>query len=219
MNLKKYKTIIFDCDGVVLNSNNIKTEAFESVFSSYKIDLVKDFISYHRANGGISRFEKIKFFLSDLAPQYGYFNEISNYEKLLERYSSICKAALYKSEVAKDLKDFRNYTNQTVWLIISGGDQNELRDVFHFKKIDRYFNGGIFGSPEKKIEIIKREIANGNIKKPALFLGDSKLDYLAASSNLLDFIFLFEWTDFYDYKNYCNKNKIAYLKNISSLIC
>ena len=81
-----------------------------------------------------------------------------------------------------------------------GGDQNELRDVFHFKKIDRYFNGGIFGSPEKKIEIIGREIANNNIKRPALFLGDSKLDYLAASSNLVDFIFLFEWTDFDDYK-------------------
>ena len=104
MNLKKYRTIIFDCDGVVLNSNNIKTAVFESVFSNYKDDLVKEFISYHRTNGGISRFDKIKFFLSDLAPQYGYLNEISNYEKLLERYSSFCKEALYESEVAKDLK-------------------------------------------------------------------------------------------------------------------
>ena len=26
--MKKYKSIIFDCDGVILNSNEIKTESF-----------------------------------------------------------------------------------------------------------------------------------------------------------------------------------------------
>ena len=26
MNIKKYRTIIFDCDGVILNSNKVKTK-------------------------------------------------------------------------------------------------------------------------------------------------------------------------------------------------
>ena len=34
--LSKYKKIyFFDCDGVILNSNKIKTEAFKEVVSNY----------------------------------------------------------------------------------------------------------------------------------------------------------------------------------------
>ena len=29
MNLSKYKSIVFDCDGVILNTNKIKTEGLE----------------------------------------------------------------------------------------------------------------------------------------------------------------------------------------------
>jgi len=33
--LKQYKTLIFDCDGVILNSNKIKTQAFYDVAKIY----------------------------------------------------------------------------------------------------------------------------------------------------------------------------------------
>ena len=33
--MKKYKSIIFDCDGVILNSNEIKTESFRKVLSNF----------------------------------------------------------------------------------------------------------------------------------------------------------------------------------------
>ena len=217
MNFKEYKTIIFDCDGVILNSNNVKTEAFRRAFSAYKEDLVKEFISYHKSNGGISRYEKIKFFLRNLAPKYNYVNEIRNYNLILKRYSSICIEALYNAEVVKGLKNLRDYNSDAKWLVISGGDQSELRDVFNFKKIYDYFDGVIFGSPDKKIDILNREIENNNIQYPALFLGDSKLDYQVANSHLIKFIFISQWTDFKEYKRFCEDNNIGYVKNIALL--
>ena len=75
MNFKKYKTIIFDCDGVILNSNKLKTEAFKETLSNYKKELVDEFISYHESNGGISRYEKIRYFVEELSLKYNYINE------------------------------------------------------------------------------------------------------------------------------------------------
>ena len=35
MNFQDYKTIVFDCDGVILNSNKLKTDAFRIVAKNY----------------------------------------------------------------------------------------------------------------------------------------------------------------------------------------
>ena len=218
MQFKKYKTIIFDCDGVILNSNKIKTKAFKKTLSNYKKELVDQFIFYHESNGGISRYEKLRFFVTELAKNYNYFNEEKNYNFLLDLYSEICRESLYEVEIASGLKSLREFNHKTKWLIVSGGDQNELRDVFLKKGIFDYFNGGIYGSPEKKEDIVSREIANRNIVRPALFIGDSKLDYYAANSHSIDFIFLTDWTEFREYKKFCTENKILYMKNIKSIL-
>ena len=104
------------------------------------------------------------------------------------------------------------------WLIVSGGDQIELREVFNKKGLAEYFNGGIFGSPDTKNDIIKREISNGIIKFPALMLGDSKLDHIAAESNKIDFLFVYQWTDFTEYKKYFSINSINKIKTVSDTI-
>ena len=44
----KYNTIVFDCDGVILNSNAIKTEAFRNILSNYDLKAVDEFIDYHK---------------------------------------------------------------------------------------------------------------------------------------------------------------------------
>ena len=61
--MKRYKSLIFDCDGVILNSNKIKTEAFRKILKKYNQNAVYEFINYHKNNGGISRYIKIKEFL------------------------------------------------------------------------------------------------------------------------------------------------------------
>ena len=202
--MKKYKSLIFDCDGVILNSNQVKTRAFREVFKKYNKNAVDEFIKYHTNNGGVSRYTKIENFLKDILPKYDEnrdFNE-DEFIMLLQSYSNKCKESLLKCEVTKDLSILRKITGNIPWLIISGGDQFELREIFSKKGLTSFFNGGIFGSPEKKFEIIKREIANGIIQFPSLMLGDSKLDHIAAKSSNIDFLFVYKWTDFKSYNDY-----------------
>ena len=59
MILNKYETIIFDCDGVILNSNIIKTEGFFEFALSLGKKNAEKLVNYHIKNGGISRYEKI----------------------------------------------------------------------------------------------------------------------------------------------------------------
>jgi hypothetical protein len=43
------------------------------------------------------------------------------------------------------------------------------------------FGGGIFGSPDENSTIVERELTQGTLQHPALFLGDSCLDHQVAA--------------------------------------
>ena len=119
-------------------------------------------------------------------------------------------------QVSPGLNKLRQAT-QSRWLIVSGGDQNELRDIFAQRNLAGNFNGGIFGSPDTKNFILSRELENGNIKLPALFIGDSKYDHQSASIANVDFVFAHEWTEVSDWREYCNEHGLDYINSISYL--
>ena len=62
MQTNKIKAIIFDFDGVIAESVNVKTEAFSKIYAQYGSDIAEKVVEYHLSHGGISRFEKFKFY-------------------------------------------------------------------------------------------------------------------------------------------------------------
>jgi phosphoglycolate phosphatase-like HAD superfamily hydrolase len=209
-----YKTLVFDCDGVVLNSNKIKTRAFYDVASIYGHKVAKEFKDYHCENGGISRYAKFEYLITDILNAK---LEQQLLQSLLDDFAHKVKQALITCEVAKGLETLRQKTKLANWLIVSGGDQSELREVFADRRLDKYFDGGIFGSPDNKDAILKRELNSKNITKPAIFIGDSKYDYEVAQLSGLDFIFLTGWTDVEDFSSWCDEKSISTSLNIESL--
>jgi beta-phosphoglucomutase-like phosphatase (HAD superfamily) len=53
------ETIIFDFDGVILESVTVKTEAFRELFSS-EPDCPDEIVEFHKRNGGMSRYDKFR---------------------------------------------------------------------------------------------------------------------------------------------------------------
>ena len=56
------KNILFDFDGVIHDSNTVKTDGFRTIFNKYPKNIVENLVEYHEANGGISRYSKIRYF-------------------------------------------------------------------------------------------------------------------------------------------------------------
>jgi len=212
--IREYATLVFDCDGVVLDSNKVKTDAFYKSALPYGEKLANELVRYHKENGGVSRYIKFEYFLDSIL---GVSIKQHMLNELLKSYSENVYDGLRSCQVNSGLKKLRNYTNSR-WMIASGGDQSELNEIFLLRNIYDYFDGGIFGSPDTKDTILSRELNNGNIKLPALFLGDSQYDYQSSIDAKIDFVFLSDWTEFKNWNDYCNKHKLNVFGSLSSLI-
>ena len=215
--IAKYRTFVFDCDGVVLNSNRVKTEAFYQATLPYGKKAAKAMVEHHVTNGGISRYIKFAHFLDQLVPQHAFSVEGPDLNELLQAYAKTVRQGLLQCEVAPGLEALRQQTPEARWLIVSGSDQAELRDVFSIRDIARWFDGGIFGSPDTKDTILDRETENSTITWPALFLGDSTYDYEAASRAGLDFVFFSAWSDVKKWEHWVKNRNISYRHSVKSL--
>lgn len=62
----RYRGWVLDCDGVILNSNPAKTEAFRRIALPYGADRAEAPVAHHIENGGVSRHRKMAHFLSEI---------------------------------------------------------------------------------------------------------------------------------------------------------
>lgn len=213
--IQEYDFFIFDCDGVILNSNSIKNFAFRLTLKNENKDLVDSFIKYHKENGGISRYEKFQHFFKNMKKSYNYKKEVS---EALERFSTILKKDLINAEYLPGIINFLNEIkkNKKNIYIVSGGDEKELEFVFNVRGIKHFFQN-IYGSPTEKNQNTLFVLENYSKKSKGIFFGDSKLDFECAVNNNLDFVFVkkfSEWKDFNRYQDrfLCITNDFSEMK-------
>jgi phosphoglycolate phosphatase-like HAD superfamily hydrolase len=216
IDLKKYNTIIFDCDGVILNSNFQKIEAYRNTAISYGASKIQaeDLVSYHVSLTGISRNIKFKYFLKEIMGEHVID---SSMKKLVDTLNIEVITLLKNCEVASGIEKLKSHTKKSTWMVASGGDQEELRFLFKEKGIASFFEGGIYGSPSSKHQKKKKKMKDKNFL-PTLFLGDSLYDIQTAQKYKLDFIFIYGWTDLKDWKKICNENGLPYVEKIQDLL-
>jgi phosphoglycolate phosphatase-like HAD superfamily hydrolase len=217
LKIHEYKTIIFDCDGVVLNSNKTKVQAYYAVAKKMggTDAQAQALVDHHIAKGSFPRNGKIEYYLNHIVKQTITPELMQQYMHAFDEYLD---TALMECEIAPGLLELKSATPQARWMLLSGGDQAELRRVFPRRHLADLFEAGIFGGPDQKEQVLAREMLNGNIAMPALFVGDSKYDHQAASGAGLDFVFLSGWTEVKDWQEYCNLHQILVRNNISQLL-
>jgi len=194
VNPSLFDLIIFDCDGVILNSNHVKTNAFSLVASQYGESIAAELTNYHKLNGGVSRYAKFDYLLTQLLPKYGV-PPVHTRDELLEQFKSIVFSQLITCQISPHLSSLRHSTQKASWAVVSGGDQDELRAVLSERNVDYFFNAGIHGSPRTKYNIIESMSPTMPSPDKVLFIGDSILDYEVASHFGFSFAFLSAWSE------------------------
>lgn len=206
--LSQYKTIVLDCDGVVLNSNQTKVDAYYNTAKRMggTDEQAQAFVDYHIKLGSIPRNDKIRYYITEIIKQ-PLTPEL--FQAFMDTFTVILDETLMQCEVAPSLNELKQETAQAKWMLMSGGDQEELRNIFPRRGLDSLFELGIYGGPTKKNEHLASMIADGTIQFPALFIGDSRFDHQASTGAGLDFIFVSDWTDMPDWQSYCIQHHIV----------
>ena len=216
--LSRYSTVVFDCDGVILDSNRIKTEAFRIAALPWGAAAADRLVAHHVANGGVSRYAKFAHFLSAIVPETSPNQDGPGLAEMLDEFASAVRRGLETCPVTAGLHELRAQQPDCRWLVVSGGDQSELREVFSSRGLMDLFDGGVFGSPDEKKKILARELARGNIRLPAIYLGDSKYDHECAIENGLDFVFVSEWSEVADWQSFVERNRIQSVSRIADFL-
>ncbi|NDW21618.1 HAD family hydrolase [Alteromonas hispanica] len=215
IDITQYDTIAFDCDGVILDSNKVKTQAFYNATVEFNEPAAHALKQYHIENGGISRFKKFEWVIKNYL---SHLDKESTLDKLLKNYANEVSHGLRTCKINPALSDLKKLNESANWLVVSGGAESELREIFAERDLEKFFPNGIFGSPDSKDEIFAREIANGNISGKSLFIGDSKYDFFSSKEAGLDFLFVGAWTEVEDWRNFCLSQSATYIDSLNALI-
>jgi phosphoglycolate phosphatase-like HAD superfamily hydrolase len=185
--LEKCKVILWDFDGVLMDSNFIRDIGFERVLSNYPKQSVQELMDFHLANGGLSRYVKFRYFFENILKQDISETEI---QELANKFSVIMKSLLLNPQLL--IEDSINFVKlrfeEGVKMhIVSGSDQVELRYLCKELEISKYFIS-IHGSPTPKYQLVKDLIESNKYKKEEIVLiGDSINDLDASIKNGIRF--------------------------------
>lgn len=180
------KAVIFDFDGVIIESADIKTNAFRKLFErdySGKLDII---VGYHLQNMGISRYIKFRHIYKNIL---GLPLPRDLEEELGRKFSRIALREVLKAPFVPGAAKFlrSNYKKYALF-VASGTPHDELCYIIKKRGLLKFFSE-VRGSPPGKNEIIS-EILGRYALSPnqAVFVGDAQSDLSAAQQAGLYFI-------------------------------
>jgi len=180
------KNIIFDFDGVILDSLPIRDFGFKEIFKNYDDSLIEKLLTYHRINGGLSRYVKIKYFFEEILDSKITKKDI---DILANKFSDIMKKELTNKKylITETVEFLKKSDEKYNFHIASGSDEYELKYLCNQLNIDKYFIS-IHGSPTAKNILVETILNKYHYNKnETILIGDSINDYEASKRNNIDF--------------------------------
>lgn len=181
-----FPAYIFDFDGVILDAVSVRTKAFLHIFRDHPKKALDEFNQYHLANGGVSRFVKIRYFFEQILKQE---LDKETEKKLLDEFALFVRNKLYNQDllIADTIMFIEHLPPNLSLFIASGSEQTELRSLCEYLGIASFFTK-IVGSPTPKTQNIAALLQEFFLNpSDAVFIGDSRSDYEAAQANNVAF--------------------------------
>lgn len=168
------KAILFDFDGVLVESVEIKTKAFAKLFENEGPEIVNKVVEYHLDNGGVSRFKKFDYIYKELLKKQ-ITDEIRM--ELGNKFANLVIENVLDAPWIPGVEEFlENYSEKLDLYIVSGTPDNELKYIVETKNASEYFKG-VFGSPATKGDLIKHILSIHSYKnEDVVFVGDAITD-------------------------------------------
>ncbi len=174
-----WQAVFFDFDGVIADSVQVKTAAFETMFSPYGKKVVKQVITYHLENGGMPRYQKLIYCYKEFLDQ-----QLSD-EKLQllgDKFSTLVLEGVVKAKLIPGaIESLQELQRKNIpAFVVSGTPHEEMQIIVQRRGLTPYFKE-VHGSPRTKTEIVTDLLQRHNCDaEQCLFIGDALADYKAA---------------------------------------
>lgn len=184
MPLLPYKTVILDFDGVLVESNAIKQQAFEALFSKCPEHLAA-ILDYHQKNAVI-RFQKFRYIYEHILKRpYTPQDEAA----LGRDFSAFCIESVIKCPEVKGAGKFlEDFYRRVPLYLVSINPEVDLTQILEARGLAQFFKK-VYAVEGSKAGAIRDVLSRENIQpQEAVFIGDSLGDYQSARQAGIDFI-------------------------------
>jgi phosphoglycolate phosphatase-like HAD superfamily hydrolase len=179
------RAIAFDFDGVILESADIKTEAFAALYANYpeKLSAIRE---YHIAQAGISRYVKFEHIQTKILglPYTDRDREqrSAEFERLTHEQILRCP------EVRGAAALLRGLEGRVLRIVASGTPQDELQKIVAQRGMGGWFEE-VWGTPRTKPKILRDVLtSHGLAAGDVLMVGDAMNDYQSAQETRVRFL-------------------------------
>lgn len=180
------RTLILDFDGVLVESNEAKRQAFEDLFAMYP-PYSRAMMDYHLANHALPRMLKFEHCVHRIMGLPGDQESVLN---MAERFSGLVMNRVINCPEVSGTGDFLKEFSRKVPLYISSTTPMEdLHQIIAARSMGHYFQV-IFGDPPvPKADAIRAVLEREKVlPSEVVFVGDAPSDYQAARDADLKFL-------------------------------
>ena len=171
------KALILDFDGVVVESNEVKTDAFRELFGEFPAH-AEHMMDYHHRNISVSRFAKFDHLLERLNEQ----DVEARRTYLAETFSGLVVGRMLTVSMVPGAESFlRTVVPRVPTYLASVTPAEELGEILRCRDLTHWFRD-VYGcppwtKPEAILDVLQRENISG---EETLLVGDSAGDQRAA---------------------------------------
>jgi phosphoglycolate phosphatase-like HAD superfamily hydrolase len=185
MSSPRPRVVVLDFDGVIVESNNVKTDAFRALFSRFP-EHADAMMAFHHENISLSRFAKFERLL-DLLGQRG---EARLLEQLAREYSRLTIDRISTVPLVEGAESFlKELTPRVPVYLASVTPAEDLDVILERRQLRRWFRG-VYGCPPWTKPAAVGDIMRREACAPveAILIGDAAGDQRAAAETGVEFI-------------------------------
>lgn len=173
-------TLILDFDGVIVESNDLKTRAFEKVFARFP-EHAGAMMAYHEAHVSASRFDKFRYLVTELL---GRADDDALMGELAEAFSAETRRQVAECPMVPGAAEFlASVTTRVPVYLASVTPQADLEAILELRGLTHHFTR-VYGCPPWTKASAIEDIAGEGV----LFIGDSAGDQRAALATGVEFL-------------------------------
>lgn len=175
------RVVVFDFDGVILESVPVKEQAIFDLFLDLdaKLEERRRVLELHRETSGIGRRDRVRLLLTE-ALRRNATKEVV--DSLLHKFAKLIWNGLLACPEVPGIRDFLDSVADMPCYVVSASPHEELRAVARARDFHRYFID-LLGMPPAKTDSLNKIAARENVPSESiLFIGDKISDYKAAQN-------------------------------------